>query len=116
STAPLAVLKQTTRTLVVTLAAKRTLVLIYNKSERTLFSETKPKVHLYSGCKTTRTLGRWWRWCEGGVDRGGVGSGGCNDDVPMIITVVVWGCRWVAAEGGGGCGYGVVRRVTMVRC
>ncbi|GKF29779.1 hypothetical protein Tco_0096121, partial [Tanacetum coccineum] len=52
----------------------------------------------------------------GGVDRGGVGSGGCDDDVAMIMTVVVWGCCWVAAEGGGGCGYRVVRRVTMVRC
>ncbi|GJY41730.1 hypothetical protein Tco_0429000 [Tanacetum coccineum] len=52
----------------------------------------------------------------GGVDRGGVGSGGCDDDVTMIMTVVVWGCRRVAAEGGGGCGYRVVRRVTMVRC
>ncbi|GJR35166.1 hypothetical protein Tco_1210850 [Tanacetum coccineum] len=52
---------------------------------------------------------------SGGVDRGGVGSGGCDDDVAMIMTVVVWGCRGVAAEGGGDCGYGVVR-VTMVRC
>ncbi|GKB51942.1 hypothetical protein Tco_0902695 [Tanacetum coccineum] len=51
----------------------------------------------------------------GGVDRGGVGSDGCDDDVAMIMTVVVWGCRGVATEGGGGCGYGVVR-VTMVRC
>ncbi|GJW24317.1 retrovirus-related pol polyprotein from transposon TNT 1-94 [Tanacetum coccineum] len=55
-----AVLKQTTRTLVVTLAAKRTLVLIYNKSERTLFSETKPNVHLYGGCGGM-VVGRGWQ-------------------------------------------------------
>ncbi|GJY41729.1 hypothetical protein Tco_0428999 [Tanacetum coccineum] len=36
-----------------------------------------------------------------GVDRGGVGSGGCDDDVAMIMTVVVWGpfCSWGRAEG-----------------